>query len=296
MVADLRSGLVLTAIEAWRQVVELGPYVVGGVIVAVLLGRLDLLRRLGNRLGHRGAWAMVGAACLGGASPLCTYGTLPLMVTLLRGGASLGPVAAFLVASSLLNPQVFILVAGGLGLRLALAQVVGVFLLSLVVGVLARRLKREAVLIKSGIASSASCPPPASHSSISEALNLIATVGLTFVVGVVLAALLRALVSPTWIATLLGAGHWHSVLLAAGVGVPFPTCCGGAVPLVAGLVGCGMSPGAALAFLLVGAATRPTALAALGTLVSRRALLAYAILVVAGATALGIGLDLAWGS
>jgi hypothetical protein len=239
---------------------------------------------------------------------------VPVLVELLRGGASPGPALTFMVASSLLNPQLFIVMAGGLGLRVALAHVAGVLLLSLPVGVLAGRLRPE-VLLRSEVRPPPSHAPPHSHTLTSphrpipshqdggqgsrgfirSLLHLTETVGVYFVVGVVLAALLQTLVPAGWTSSLLGAGHWYGILLAGALGVPFYACGGGAVPVVAGLLAQGMSPGAALAFFLAGPATRLTALTALGTLLNRRALVGYVAYVVAGATLAGIALNLALG-
>ena len=160
MTADLCSRLVLAAVTAWRQVLQLGPYVVGGILLASLLGRLDLPRRWGRSLRQGGPGTVLGAACLGGALPLCTYGTVPMLAELLRGGASPGPALAFLVASSLLNPQLFVVMAGGLGLRLALAHVAGALLLSLPVGLLARRLRPDVYLCPGVHPSPSHAPPP----------------------------------------------------------------------------------------------------------------------------------------
>ena len=311
MTADLRSSFVLAAVMAWRQVLQLGPYVGGGILLAAVLNQLDLPRRWGRPLHRSGPGTVLGAACLGGVSPLCTYGTVPVLVEFLRGGASPGPALAFLVASSLLNPQLFVVMAGGLGLRLALAHVAGVLLLSLPVGLVARRLKPMAFL-STGILPSPSHPLPHAHTPApphplppshenkgmqSQALThsllrLTETVGLYFVVGVILAALLQTLVPAAWISSLLGAGRPYGVLLAGILGVPFYACGGGAVPVIAGLLAQGMSPGAALAFFLAGPATRLTALAALGTLLNRRALVAYVAYIVAGAALAGTALNL----
>ena len=301
MPANLSSKLVLAAALAWTQVLQLGPYVIGGILLAALLGQLDLPRRWGRWLNRSGPEIVLGAACLGGVSPLCTYGTVPVLVELLRGGASPGPALAFLIASSLLNPQLFVMMTGGLGLRLALAHVVGVLLLSLPVGLLARRLRPETFLNADSLR-----PPNPSHTSTPPhsppptlphtLLRLTETVGLYFVLGVILAALLQMLVPPEWISSLLGAGRWYGVLLAGILGVPFYACGGGAVPIIAGLLAQGMSPGAALAFFLAGPATRLTALAALGTLLNRRALIAYVAYVVTGAALAGTVLNLALGT
>ncbi len=304
MTTDLRSALVLAATLAWTQVLQLGPYVAGGILLAALLGQLDLPRRWGRWLNHSGSGTVLGAACLGGASPLCTYGTVPVLVELLRGGASPGPALAFLVASSLLNPQLFIVMAGGLGLHLALAHVTGVLLLSLPVGLLARRLKPEAFL-STGVFSYPPSPSPGPSPfppqrgegggvgvGVRRFLRLTETVGLYFVVGVILAALLQTLIPPEWTSSLLGAGRWYGVLLAGVLGVPLYACGGGAMPVIAGLLAQGMSPGAALAFFLAGPATRLTALAALGTLLNRRALVVYVAYVVVGAALVGTVLNL----
>lgn len=300
MPANLTSHLILAATAAWTQVLQLGPYVVGGILLATLLGQLDLPRRWGHRLSRSGPEAVLGAACLGGASPLCTYGTVPVLVELLRGGASPGPALAFLVASSLLNPQLLVVMAGVLGLRLALAQVAGVLLLSLPVGLLARRLRPETFL-SAGVLSDPLTPSPfplqrRGGVGVRGFLRLTETVGLYFVVGVILAALLQTLVPSEWISSLLGAGRWYGVLLAGVLGVPFYACGGGAAPVIAGLLAQGMSTGAALAFFLAGPATRLTSLAALGTLLNRRALVVYVVYVITGAALAGIAFNLVLGA
>ena len=308
MIADVRSALVLAALLAWRQVLELGPYVAGGILLAALLGQLDLPHRWGRWLSRSGMGAVLGAACLGGASPLCTYGTVPVLVELLRGGASPGPALTFLIASSLLNPQLFVVMTGGLGLDLALAHVGGTLLLSLPAGMLARRLRPDGFL-NAGVLtpSSHTDVPSRPHRAAAKGwpgtgrefarsiLHLTETVGLYFVVGVILAALVETLVPAAWVSSLLGTGRWYGVLVAGVLGIPFYACGGGAVPLLAGLSAQGMSTGAVLAFFLAGPATRVTALAALGTLLNRRALIVYVAYVLVGAVVAGTVFNLVAG-
>jgi len=291
MPADLTSAMILAASSAWTQVLQLGPYVAGGILLAALAAQLDLPRRWAGRLRGSGSAPVLGGACLGGLSPLCTFGTVPVLVELLHRGAAPGPALAFLIASSLLNPQLFIIMTGGLGATLSLAHVASTLLLSLPVGLLAQRLGRETFLH-----GDIQAPSPASPGFWAHLARLIEKVGLAFVIGVLLAAVIQTAVPQEWISTLLGAGRWYSVLIAGVLGVPFYACGGGAVPVIAGLLDQGMSPGAALAFFLAGPATRVTALAALGTLLNRRALIAYVAYVVAGAALAGTILNLVLGS
>jgi uncharacterized membrane protein YraQ (UPF0718 family) len=310
MIADWRSGLVLAAVIAWRRMIQLGPYVVLGTLLAALLGQADLPRRWGRSMAHVGPGAVLGAACLGGASPLCTYGTVPVCVELVRAGASPSLALTFLSSSSLLNPQLFVVMAGGLGLHLALVHACGVLLLSLPVGILAGRLAPKSFLNREVLVSAQPETPSRPHSALRPAprisdtsrglshhlIRLTETVGLHFVVGVSLSAIVQTFVPADWISSLLGASHWYGVLLAGVLGVPFYACGGAAVPVVAGLLTQGMSPGAALAFFLAGPATRLTALAALGTLLNRRALIAYVAYVVVGAALAGTALNLVLGA
>jgi len=291
MVADLFSGLVLTAVTAWQQVLQMGPYVLGGVVLAAILGQFDLPLRWRRWMGRGGPLAVFGATILGSASPLSTYGTVPLLLQLLREGASPGPALAFLISSSMLNPQLLLLVAGGLGLHMALLQIAGVVLLSGMAGMIASRLPPSLFLHPIAAATgtpSGTSPRRFSWSRLRHDLQgLIGWIGPAFLIGVILGAAIQVFVPDRWVMGLLGNG-WAGALLAGILGVPLYTCGGSAVPILAGLTRSGMSPAAALAFLISGPATRITALAAVGSLLNRRALTTYVAYVVAGATVVGV--------
>jgi uncharacterized membrane protein YraQ (UPF0718 family) len=292
MVADLPSGLVLTAVIAWRQVVQLGAYVLGGVLLSALVAQFGQPRRWARRLLGNGPAPVVAAAALGGLSPISTHSMIPLTIQLLRSGASPGAPLAFLVASSMLNPQVLLLTLGGLGWRITLGQLSGVLLISTTLGLLVSRLPPASFLRPvPEIVAEASPDRRSAFSWSSLALDVIGLtgwIGLTFVVGVVLTALLQVFVPAQWVLRGLGEGQWTSVVLAGLLGVPLYTCGGAAVPVLDGLMDAGMGAGPALAFLLSGAATRITSLAALSSLLTRRALVIYTVGVVIAAVALGL--------
>lgn len=292
MFTDVRSGLVLVAVTAWRQVLEIGPYVAAGVVLAAALGQLDPPQRWRRILRRGRPLPVVGAACLGGASPIPTYGTVPILLQILRVGGSPGPALAFVAASSMMNPQFFLIVLGGLGARLALAQVAGVLALSAGLGVATSVLPRGLFIHPTAV--SGEEPSEAARSGFSwsalgrDLLSLGGWIGFTFVIGVILAAAIQVFVPPHWVTTLLGEGRWAGVLLAGVLGIPLYHCGGSAVPVLAGLLQMGMNPSAVLAFLLSGPATRVTSLAAMGSVLNRRALLAYLGYVVAGAVVVGL--------
>jgi uncharacterized membrane protein YraQ (UPF0718 family) len=290
MAADLRSGLVLTAVVAWQQVVQLGPYVMAGVVLAALLGQFDLSHRWSRNLAGGSPVSVLGAACLGSASPLSTYGLVPVLAQALRRGASPGPVLAFLAASSMLNPQLVFLVWGGLGAPLALMQIAGVLLLSLLAGLAATRLRPNSILMVTIPSADAHDISPRRFTwkgLLRDTIRLTEWIGLTFVLGILLGAALQVW-SAAWMARLWVESRWAGVAVAGILGVPLYTCGGSAVPVLTSLTQAGMAPAAALAFLLSGPATRVNALAAMGSLFNRRALTVYIVYIVAGAIVIGL--------
>lgn len=289
MAADSLSALVLIALTAWELTLRLGPYVLGGIALAALLGQIGLPRRWQAYLCNGGTARVLGAACLGSLSPAATSGTVPLLISLLQRGAPPGPVLAFLSASSLLNPTLLLMVAGGLGVRTALLQFLGVLLLALTVGLLASRLDPTLFLRQATCAASRPITPSATFSwrgLARDVLRLGEWIGFTFTIGILVTAVIQVCVPHHWIAGTLGQG-WGGTVLAALSGIPFYHCGGSAVPLLVVLSQAGMGRPALLAFLLAGPATRFTALAAMGTLLNRRALLAYIAYIVIGAVVIG---------
>jgi len=294
MITDARSWLVLTAVTAWQQVIQLGPFVIGGVVLAAFSGQFDLSRRLHKWLRCGGVMPVIGAACLGSISPLSTCGTIPVLMQLVRTGASPGPVLAFLAASSMLNPQLFFLILGGLGARMALRQLLGVLILSLLLGWMASHVQPALLLHPAALRreDNESLDLSPRHfvwsRSFRDLVWLTEWIGLTFIIGIILSAVLQVSISPDWVMRLFGKNRWTAVLMAGMWGIPLYTCGGSAVPVLTGLTRIGLGPAAALTFLLSGPATRATALAAMGSLLNRRALVAYVVYIVLGAMIIGL--------
>jgi copper chaperone CopZ len=116
-------------------------------------------------------------------------------------------------------------------------------------------------------------------------------IGLAMLVGILIAGAIGALVPQDSLAAYIGGGVL-SILLLMAVGLPVYVCATASVPIAAGFIHIGASPGAALAFLIAGPATNAAAFTTIWTIMGRRAAMLY--LVVAGASALGCGLLLNW--
>lgn len=118
-----------------------GWWVLGMVIgSAVSVFAKDYIHRAfralqGKRLGIVG---VVAASALGIASPLCMYGTIPIAASFSRGGMKDDWLAAFMMSSILLNPQL-ILYSAALGGTVLAVRIVSCFLCGIVAGLLIQR-------------------------------------------------------------------------------------------------------------------------------------------------------------
>lgn len=288
MPADLSSTLVLILLNAADAVGRIWPYVLGGIGLAALLSRFFQNRR----------WAMPGwlrrplaaplAALTGVVSPLPTTAMVPLALRLQAEGLPAELVLTFVLASSLLNPQLFVLTLGALGARFALAQAAGVLLLSTGLGLALG--KRDSAWHASG-GRGVSSPDWQSTGFSLPVVSLAEHVALYVLVGVVAGACLRVLLPRLGVLSWLGVRGWLSAPVLGWLGAPFYTCGGSAVPLANSLGQVGFSPGMLFTFLLVGPALRGTTLANLGCLLSRRAQVSCLIVLALAGGVLGHVID-----
>jgi uncharacterized membrane protein YraQ (UPF0718 family) len=291
MPADLASTLVLILLTAADTVLQLWPYVVAGILVAVLLQRAMQGRAWSGSLRLAPALTMPTSALLGAASPLPTIGMVPVVLRLHEEGFPARSSLAFVVASSLMNPQLLVLTLGALGTRFALTQLAAVLTVSSLLGLLfGTELRKEGIATgrDSGDARRAGQSVPGAL------FSLAGHVSLYFLLGAIAGAAARVLLQTApglgavnW----LGTRGWLSTPILGWLGAPFYTCGGSAVPLASSLGQAGFSQGTLLAFLLVGPALRGSSLANLGCLLPRRRVVACIVVLALASGLLGLGLD-----
>ena len=222
----------------------------------------DLFRSLhGKRLGVLGIFI---ASALGIASPLCMYGTIPLAASFSESGMEDDWLAAFMMSSILLNPQL-ILYSMALGQAALVIRVLSSFLCGAAAGLLIRWFYREKGFFNFTVFSAAQSrdtdPNPLMRFLKNLGRNLKAT-GPMFLLGVVLSALFQRYVPADLVAGLFGENEGFGSLMAATIGVPLDACGGGTIPLLQAWLIDGMSMGSAAAFMITGPATKITNLGA----------------------------------
>jgi hypothetical protein len=114
-------------------------------------------------------------------------------------------------------------------------------------------------------------------------------------VGIVAAGAISALVPQGWLEAGLGGG-FVAMLVMLVAGVPMYICATASTPVAAALILKGLSPGAALVFLLVGPATNVATLIAVGKSLGLGASLRYLASIALSALAMGVALDWVYSS
>jgi hypothetical protein len=118
-------------------------------------------------------------------------------------------------------------------------------------------------------------------------VSLPGEIGFSLVVGLIAAAAISALIPDNFLAGLAGGGIL-SMLLMMAAGIPVYVCATASVPIAAALMAKGVSPGAALVFLMTGPVTNLAAFSGVWKILGRRTAAVYIAAV--AFTAVGSGL------
>lgn len=232
--------------------------------------------------GNLGVLGLIPAALIGILSPLCMYGTIPIAASFSEKGVREDWLAAFMMSSILLNPQL-ILYSAALGHTMLIIRISSCFLCGILAGLLVHLFfKKKSFFNFEGFQEPANRdihPNPFIRFAKNVWRNMKAT-GFYFLIGIVLAAVFQRYVPADSFVTLFGDGNkGFGLLMAATVGVPLYVCGGGTIPLLAAWLEHGMSPGSATAFMITGPATKITNLGAVKIVLGMRHFMLYLIFV-----------------
>jgi uncharacterized membrane protein YraQ (UPF0718 family) len=251
------------------QVRQIAGYWVLGMVLGSFIsvfGKEKIHRLFAALRGKRlGVLGVIPASLIGIASPLCMYGTIPIAASFAEKGMEDDWLAAFMMSSILLNPQL-LFYSAALGAPALLIRFVSCFLCGCAAGLMVRIFFRTKKFFNfAGFTAPANRdidPNPLLRFLKNLWRNVKAT-GLYFLIGVALSALFQRYVPEDVTASLFGKGNrGFGLLMAATIGVPLYMCGGGTIPLLMAWLSDGMSMGSAAAFMITGSATKITNLGA----------------------------------
>lgn len=344
--------------------VHIWPYLLITIPIAVAVNMSGASKHIKAAFDAGPVTAILLATVVGAFSPFCSCGVIPVIAALLIGGVPLPPVMAFWIASPSMDPEIFFLSVGTIGLDLAVWRLAGTLIISLSAGFITHGLiqagwigtnvlkrpitgspggssrrkqigssftsgMRAIFAVKSktwaparssaccaqgttetvqlrpnlsysktetnvcaenaGESTTCGCAPRKtfwkrlSKESMAATLMVVKFMALAFF----LEALIVLYLPQEWITGIMGKGNTWAIFTASILGIPVYTSSLSALPMISGLMTQGMSPAAALAFLISGPTTTLPAMAAVWTLVKYRIFILYVSFSLVGAILIG---------
>ncbi len=313
VLALLLAMLALMPLAAFRQslvftidsMVSIAPYLTASAAAAAWLTAAGADRVIGKVF--QGHWLIVigSAALFGSLSPFCSCGVIPIIAALLAAGVPLAAVMAFWLSSPIMDPEMFLLTVGGIGVNFAIAKTIAAFTIGVFGGLTTHFVQRAggfASPLREQVSSCGTCRPKISSEKThwafwknTEQLESFRTtilwtllfLGKWLFLAFLLESLMVRYVPPELIGRWLGSESSWALPLAVLTGAPAYLNGYVAIPLVAGLMDSGMAPGPALAFMTAGAVTSIPAAIAVFALVRKPVFLWYIALAMVGSLLTG---------
>lgn len=298
--------LAATGAQTWEVVLQAAPFIVFGLLVAGLLHAYlpgNFVRRV---LGGRGFGPVVRAAAIGAPLPLCSCGVIPVALYLRREGASRAATQSFLISTPETSADSVALTWALMGPVMAAARLVAAVLTAAAAGALELLAGRPEPPPDEGRACSpcqlclgrppeARAPRQSHPARLGRALHyafvvLMRDLAPWLVIGLGLAGAVAGIVPAGFFERHLGRGV-VAMLTMLLISAPMYMCATASTPLAAAMMLKGLSPGAALVFLLAGPATNLATMTAVWRFLGRRSLALYLAAMATMSVVLGLALD-----
>ena len=287
-------GQILQA--SWDLFLEAAPYLFLGILVAGLMYLFLDPRTIAKHLNRGRISSVFKAALLGIPLPLCSCGVLPAAASLRKQGANKGATAAFLISTPESGVDSIALTYALLDPLMTLIRPLAAFITAFAAGIMENLLGWEdrekdvppaldLACRVDGCCDGQNCPPEEhkKHHTLTEKLvegvkygffDLYRELGGWIFAGFLVAGVIT-LWLPQNLATRYLGGGFLTMLFMLAAGIPTYICATASTPVAAALILKGVSPGAALVFLLAGPATNVASLTVLTRVLGRRGVVIY---------------------
>jgi uncharacterized membrane protein YraQ (UPF0718 family) len=249
-----------------NTIFESSPYIILGFLLAGILRFWVPQNILQHHLGGRTTGTLFKSIGIGCLLPLCSCGTIPLGIGLFKSGASIGNMLAFMTSTPVLSPILIAMSIKMLGFKLTITLVAATVIGAFIVGVIGNRLfKTQSDRNKTcgemkEFTPITNIPENNDKSKLVKTVqwslfNLGADISVDIAIGLSIASLLLAYLPLQWISSWLGQQDLSTLMYVILLGLPVYACSIPSIAVVQGLLLLGVTPGAAVAYMIAGPAT-----------------------------------------
>lgn len=287
-----------------------GPVVVPGIVLAAWIMASGAGSHIAGVFEGRMVYSIIAASAIGAITPVCGVTVLPLMAGLLAAGVPLAPVMAFWLSSPVTDPAMLATTAATLGGAFAVGKTASAFGLGLWGGAItsafagygwAKASLRDNAIV--GKLAQRSCgtdlkydPYIWKHQQRSNIFRQTCAATTRLILICLIPAFaaeyaLNAVLQPDALSAYVGSEAWWAIPFAVFVGAPAYLDGYAALPLTRGLMDHGMSPGAAMAFLVSGGVVSIWGAMAIFPVLRLKPFVLYLALALTGSLTAGYGFD-----
>jgi len=297
----------------WAVTAEMAPYLLLGFLIAGMLWKFLRPAWVERHLAGRGLWPSVKATLFGVPLPLCSCGVIPVSASLRQHGAGKGATAAFLMATPQTGVDSFFATYALLGPVFAIVRPVAALLTGFFGGAVVELFTRDD---ERGVTTNQTSDHNDNAQDENEGddcceadreadgdqprtwlasmryglVTLPGDIAVSLLVGIVIAGAITALVGQNILEPYVG-NTFVSMALMLVIGIPLYVCSTGSIPLALAFIHMGVTPGAALVFLVAGPATNTATIAVTWKVLGRRATFIYLAVIFLAALLSGLAID-----
>ncbi len=279
--------------ELYELSAEMAPYLLLGFVFAGILHVYIKKEKITKYLGGKNLKSVFNAALLGVPLPLCSCGVIPAGVSFAKNGASKGAAVSFLISTPQTGADSVLATYSLLGWPFALARPIVALITGVFGGLLTNAQEKNNP--EPPIEDKKEEENAETGSKFSRFLNyafveFLQDISKWLLIGLALAALLSATLPNDFFSSYIDSPIL-SMFIVLAASVPLYVCATGSVPIAAVLMLKGLSPGAALVFLMAGPATNMATITVIGKSLGKKALFAYLASIIGGALLFGFIID-----
>ncbi len=273
---------------------EMAPYLLIGFFFAGILHVFFKKEKIARYMGSNKIKSAIYAALIGIPLPLCSCGVIPTGVSFYKNGASKGATVSFLISTPQTGVDSILVTYSMLGLPFALIRPIVAFVSGIFGGAFTNYYAKDNNKQKENLIEDTQTEETSGNVFKRffkyAFVEFLQDISKWLIIGLLLAALISLLLPDDFFA-----GYINNPLLSMGIvllaSIPLYVCATGSVPIAAVLMMKGLSPGAALVFLMAGPATNAATITVLGKVLGKKALTAYLASIIGMALAFGLFID-----
>lgn len=259
---------------------EIAIYLVFGFVVAGILHVLFPERFIIKHIGQNNLRSVLKATLGGIPLPLCSCGVIPVAASLRKKGAARGSTLSFLVATPQIGVDSFLVTYSLIGWVFGVFRIVASFITALAAGIISNFTSKEEVTESKSSGTDARVEDRSTTAERARGIvayiqyELLGSFANYLMLGILIAGAITVFVPDAFFENYMS-NPLYSMLLMLVAGIPMYVCATASTPIAASLILKGMSPGAALVFLLAGPATNAVTISTIIKTMGRRQAIIY---------------------